>query len=163
MVVRPSLSSTVQYPVLASNPRTRPVAPLALDKKPETEEEEEEDNKNRYVKLRSRDFKIYGWTIACPGCVRMRRRAKPPYRHNMECRKRLELNIRRDDTHIWERYELRKPSEARARTDSESSADSEEEATLGPRWVVLALRPVGLRSALVSQKAKFLLTLIDTP
>ena len=44
MVVRPSLSSTVQYPVLASNPRTRPVAPLALDKKPETEEEEEEED-----------------------------------------------------------------------------------------------------------------------
>ena len=55
MVVRPSLSSTVQYPVLASNPRTRPVAPLALDKKPETEEEEEEDETAAGVRYRADD------------------------------------------------------------------------------------------------------------
>ena len=61
---------------------------------PPTEEEEEEE-KNRHLRLRAKDFARYGHSDECAGCARMRRGAKPPYRHNSECRQRLERCLAR--------------------------------------------------------------------
>ena len=59
------------------------------DDEPPTEEEEEEE-KHRYLRLRKKDFERYGYSDECAGCARMRRGAKPPYRHNQDCRRKLE-------------------------------------------------------------------------
>ena len=75
------------------------------------DEKEEEESKNRHIKLRRGDFKRYGYTEECAGCVRMRRGAKPPYRHNDRCRKRMEKSIKRDDAERWERYQVRRGRE----------------------------------------------------
>ena len=72
----------------------------------------------------------------------MRRGAKPPYRHNDECRKRLEANIKRDDRQRWERYELRRPSEGSARADSDNSDDDSSEVAHDPP-VGRACNPTG--------------------
>ena len=69
--------------------------------------DEEEEEKVRHIKLRKCDFKKYGHAEECAGCVRMRRGTKPQYRHNKECRKRMEKAIRRDDAERWERYQVR--------------------------------------------------------
>ena len=78
------------------------------DEEPETEEEDEV-TRRRYLRLRAKDFGKYGYSDECAGCTRMRRGAKPPYRHNQECRRRLDKSIKKDDKARWERYELRKP------------------------------------------------------
>ena len=52
-------------------------------------EEEEEEKYSHEVRLRTNDFKRHGLTHECPGCIRIRRGAKPPYRHNYPCKKRM--------------------------------------------------------------------------
>ena len=59
------------------------------EEEPETEEEDDEE-KRRHLRLRAKDFRRYGHSEECAGFARMRRGAKPPYRHNQECRNRLE-------------------------------------------------------------------------
>ena len=94
------------------------------DEEPDTEEEEEE-MKHRYLRLRPKDFAKYGYSEECAGCARMRRGAKPPYRHNDECRRRLKKSIRRDDRARWERYELRRPAGDPARSSPAESSDED--------------------------------------
>ena len=94
------------------------------DEEPATEEEEEEA-KRRYLRLRAKDFAKYGYSDECAGCARMRRGAKPPYRHNGECRRRLEKAIRRDDRPRWERYEIRRPVGDPACSSPAESSDEE--------------------------------------
>ena len=53
-------------------------ADLEEENPTEAEEEEEEEEKNRHIKLRHGDMKIYGFTEECAGCVRMKRGAQPP-------------------------------------------------------------------------------------
>ena len=86
------------------------------EEEPPTEEEAEEE-RHRYLRLRAKDFEWYGHSEECAGCARMRRGAKPPYRHNQECRRRLEKSIKRDDRARWDRYLIRKPPESPARSD----------------------------------------------
>ena len=94
------------------------------DEEPDTEEEDEVE-KNRYLRLRAKDFAKYGHSEECAGCARMKRGAKPPYRHNRECRRRLEKAIKRDDRARWERYEVRRPLDAPACSSSSESSDDD--------------------------------------
>lgn len=89
--------------------------------------EEDMDERPRFLKLRKRDFKKYGYSEDCPGCVRMRRGAKPPVRHIRECRRRVEKSIRKDDFTRWERYSIRRGPEDRACASSEDSTEAEQE------------------------------------
>ena len=102
-------------------------------------EEEEEDKYSHEVGSRSHDFERHGLAHDCPRCIRMRRGAKPPYRHNQPCRNILEKNIKEDDRQRWERYELRKPSDADTKDDS--STDEDAEVQPDPWWFVHALHP----------------------
>ena len=70
--------------------------------------------------LKMKDFKRYGYTRECPGCVRMGRKAKPPYYHNDECRRRIEKMVFRDDAQRCRRAEMRRNHE-----DRQDSTDSE--------------------------------------
>ena len=58
-------------------------------------EEEEEEKYSHEVRVRVNDFKRHGLTHECPGCIRIRRGAKPPYRHNDACTTRMYDTIQR--------------------------------------------------------------------
>ena len=60
-------------------------------------EEEEEEKYSHEVRIRVNDFKRHGLTHECPGCIRIRRGAKPPYRHNNVCKKRMHEIIQREE------------------------------------------------------------------
>ena len=60
-------------------------------------EEEEEERYSHEARLRITDFKRHGLTHECPGCIRVRRGAKPPYRHNEVCRKRMYDILKREE------------------------------------------------------------------
>ena len=55
----------------------------------------------------------------------MRRGAKPPYRHNQDCRRRFEKGIKQEDRERWERYLLRRPPGRPACSDPEDSSEEE--------------------------------------
>ena len=61
----------------------------------------------------------------------MRRGAKTPFRHFQECRRKWENAMKRDDRPRRERYEVRRGSGPRARTDPDDSSDEENDETLG--------------------------------
>lgn len=97
------------------------------EQRDESEPSTEEDAEGpRHIKLRRKDFEKYGITSECPGCVRLKRGAKPPYRHNDVCRARMEKHIAADDKPRWERYNLRTGSGQLACDDpEEANADTE--------------------------------------
>ena len=91
-----------------------------------TVEEEEKDRRELpRLYLKKKDFKRYGFTQECPGCIRMGRKAPAPYHHNEGCRRRVETKVKRDDPARWKRAQLRKTHE-----DQEDSTESEQESGL---------------------------------
>ena len=60
----------------------------------------------RFVTLRKSDFEKYGHIDECPGCVRMRRGARAPFRHNDACRRRMEGELKVHEYHRWIRGEI---------------------------------------------------------
>ena len=87
---------TYEYPIIVES-----------DGEPPSEEEEEEKYSHE-VRLRINDFKRFGLTHECPGCIRIRRGAKPPYRHNDSCRKRMYDDIQREEPDRWRRHIVRR-------------------------------------------------------
>ena len=65
-------------------------------------EEEGEDKYCHEVKLRTNDFKRF------PGCIRIRRGAKPPYGHDDPCRKRMYDLIKNEEPERWRRHIVRR-------------------------------------------------------
>ena len=66
-------------------------------------EEEEEEKYSHEVRLRVSDFKRHGLTTECPGCIRIRRGAKPPYRHNDVCKKRMYARVNQIRIFIYQK------------------------------------------------------------
>ena len=66
--------------------------------------------------LKKKDFKRYGYTMECPGCIRLARKASAPYHHNEKCRRRIESCVKRDDSDRWRRAELRRDHEDKNET-----------------------------------------------
>ena len=77
-----------------------------LEEEPPSEGETTE--RFRFLKLRKKHFKKCGHSEECPGCIRMRRDAKPPYRHNDPCRKRMYDIIQREEPDRWRRHIIRR-------------------------------------------------------
>ena len=72
---------------------------------------EEEMKARPRMYLKRRDYKRYGYTRECAGCIRMARKAPPPYYHNSECRERIETSVQRYDPQRWKRAQLRRDAE----------------------------------------------------
>ena len=88
-------------------------------------EAEDEETTHRYLRLRAKDVAEYGHSGECAGCTRMRRGAKPPYRHNEECGRSLQKPITKDGRARWERYKLRQPARDFACSSPAESSDEE--------------------------------------
>ena len=74
--------------------------------------------------------------------MRLKRCAKPPYRHNDVCRARMEGHIKHDDKPRWERYNLRKQSGEHV-YDSPDKSKSEDEQGPSETLGVLARDSLG--------------------
>ena len=83
--------------------------PIETEEDGEPSSEEEEESKYSHeVRLRIGDFKRHGLTTERPGCIRIRRGAKPPYRHNDVCKKRMYDVIQREEPDRWRRHLVRR-------------------------------------------------------